>query len=106
MPLYFWQASYTPSGTQGLIKDGGSKRRQVVQQMIETAGGKLHSMYFAFGEADVLGIAEFPDQVTAAALSLVVNASGAVQFRSTPLLTAEEIDAAAKKSISYRPPGA
>jgi uncharacterized protein with GYD domain len=106
MPLYFWQASYTPSGTQGLIKDGGSKRRQVVQQMIEKAGGKLHSMYFAFGEADVLGIAEFPDQVTAAALSLVVNASGAVQFRSTPLLTAEEIDAAAKKSISYRPPGA
>jgi uncharacterized protein with GYD domain len=74
--------------------------------MIEKAGGKLHSMYFAFGEADVLGVAEFPDQVTAAALSLVVNASGAVQFRSTPLLTAEEIDAAAKKSISYRPPGA
>jgi uncharacterized protein with GYD domain len=106
MPLYFWQASYTPSGTQGLIKDGGSKRRQVVQQMIEKAGGKLHSMYFAFGEADVLGIAEFPDQVTAAALSLVVNASGAVQFRSTALLTAEEIDAAAKQSISYRPPGA
>jgi uncharacterized protein with GYD domain len=106
MPLYFWQASYTPTGTQGLIKDGGSKRRQVVQQMIEKAGGKLHSMYFAFGEADVLGVAEFPDQVTAAALSLVVNASGAVQFRSTPLLTAEEIDAAAKKSISYRPPGA
>jgi uncharacterized protein with GYD domain len=106
MPLYFWQASYTASGTQGLIKDGGSKRRQVVQQMIEKAGGKLQSMYFAFGEADVLGIAEFPDQITAAALSLVVNASGAVNFRSTLLLTPEEIDAAAKKSIAYRPPGA
>ena len=106
MPLYLWQASYTASGTQGLLKDGGSKRRQVVQQMIEKAGGKLHSMYFAFGESDVIGIAEFPDQVTAAALSLVVNASGAVHFRSTPLLTAEEIDAAAKKSIAYRPPGA
>jgi len=106
MPLYFWQASYTPSGTQGLLKDGGSKRRQAVQQMIEKAGGKLHAFYFAFGEADVVGIAEFPDQVTAAALSLAVNASGAVHFRTTLLLTAEEIDAAVKKSIGYRPPGA
>ena len=106
MPLYLWQATYTASGTQGLIKDGGSKRRQLVQQMIEKAGGKLHSFYFAFGEADVVGIAEFPDQVTAAALSLAVNASGAVTFRSTPLLTPEEIDAAAKKSFSYSPPGA
>jgi uncharacterized protein with GYD domain len=106
MPLYLWQASYTPSGAQGLLKDGGSKRRQAIQQMIEKAGGKLHSLYFAFGDADVVGIAEFPDQVTGAALSLTVNASGAVHLRTTLLLTPEEIDAAAKQSVGYRPPGA
>jgi uncharacterized protein with GYD domain len=106
MPIYLWQASYTADGTKGLLKDGGSKRRATVQQMVEKAGGKLHAFYYAFGEADVYGIAEFPDHATAAALSLTVNASGAVGLRTTVLLTPEEVDAAAKKSISYRPPGA
>jgi len=106
MPIYLWQASYTADGTKGLLKDGGSKRRATVQQMVEKAGGKLHAFYYAFGEADVYGIAEFPDHATAAGLSLTVNASGAVNLRTTALLTPEEIDAAAKKSITYRPPGA
>ena len=106
MPTYLWQASYTTEGTKGLLKDGGSKRRAAVQQMIEKAGGKLHAFYYAFGEADVYGIAEFPDQATAAAVSLAVNGAGAVHFRSTVLISPEEIDAAAKKSVTYRPPGA
>jgi uncharacterized protein with GYD domain len=106
MPTYLWQASYTAEGTKGLLKDGGSKRRAAVQQMIEKAGGKLHAFYYAFGEADVCGIAEFPDQATAAAVSLAVNATGVVHFRSTVLISPEEIDAAAKKSVAYQPPGA
>ena len=106
MATYLWQASYTADGTKGLMKDGGTKRRAAVQQMIEKAGGKLHAFYFAFGDADVCGIAEFPDHTTAIGLSLAVNASGAVQFRTTLLVTPEEMDAAAKKSIMYSPPGA
>jgi uncharacterized protein with GYD domain len=106
VPFYLWQASYTLEGVKGLKKDGGSKRRAVVQQMVEKTGGKLHSFYFAFGDADVYGIAEFPDQASAVALSLAVNASGAVNFRSTVLVTPEEMDAAVKKTVSYTPPGA
>ena len=106
MPIYLWQASYTAEGTKGLMKDGGSKRRAVVQKMVEQVGGRLHSFYYAFGEADVYGIAEFPDQASAVALSLAVNASGAVQLRSTVLVTPEELDAATAKSVAYRPPGA
>jgi uncharacterized protein with GYD domain len=106
MPIYLWQASYTTDGTKGLLREGGSKRRTAVQQMIEKAGGRLHAFYYAFGDADVYGIAEFPDQSTAAALSLAVNASGAARLRSTVLITPEEVDAAAKKSVTYRPPGA
>jgi len=106
MPTYLWHASYTADGTKGLLKDGGSKRRATVQQMVENAGGRLHAFYYAFGEADVYGIAEFPDHATAAALSLTINASGAVNLRTTVLVTPEEIDAAAKKSVTYRPPGA
>lgn len=106
MPTYLWQASYSVDGTKGLMKEGGSKRKAAVQQMIEKAGGKLQAFYFAFGDADVYGIAEFPDSATAAATSLAVNATGAVRLKTTLLITAEELDAAAKKSVSYRPPGA
>jgi uncharacterized protein with GYD domain len=105
MPTYLWQASYRPAGVAGLLKDGGTKRRAVVQQMVEKAGGKLIAMYYAFGESDVYGIVEFPDQATAAAVALTVAASGAVGINTTVLLTPEEVDAAAKKSVTYRPPG-
>jgi uncharacterized protein with GYD domain len=106
MPTYLWRASYTPEGAKGLAKEGGSKRRASVQQMVEQAGGKLHSFYFAFGESDAYAVAEFPDAATAVAVSLAVNGSGAVHLQSTLLLSPDEFDAAAKKSIAYRPPGA
>lgn len=106
MPTYLWQASYTSDGSKGLLKDGGSKRRTAVQQMVEKAGGKLHAFYYAFGEADVYGICEFPDHASAAAVSLAVNASGATHLKTVLLITPEEIDAATKKSVSYRAPGA
>jgi uncharacterized protein with GYD domain len=106
MALYLWTASYSVSGTQGLLKDGGTKRRDAVRQMVEKAGGKLHSFYFSFGHSDVVGIAEFPDTVTAAAVSLAVNAAGAAALKTTPLITPEELDAATKKPVGYRPPGA
>ena len=106
MPLYLWQASYTAEGTKGLLKDGGSKRRDFVKQSVEKLGGRLHAFYYAFGEADVVGITEFPDEASALALSLAVNASGAVTLRYTLLLSPDVVDAAAKKQVGYRAPGA
>ncbi len=105
MPKYLWQVSYTPQGAQGLQKDGGSARRAAVQRLTEQAGGKLESFYFALGESDAYIIADLPDATTAAAVSLAVNALGHVHLRTISLVTPEEIDAATKKSIDYRPPG-
>jgi uncharacterized protein with GYD domain len=105
VPAYLWQASYTTEGVKGLMKEGGTKRKAAIKQMIETAGGKLHAFHFAFGKDDVVGIAEFPDHATATAVSLAVNAVGVVDFRSTVLISPEEMDAAIKKSVAYRPPG-
>ena len=106
MPTYLWRASYTPEGVKGLTKEGGTKRRAAIQQMVEKAGGKLHAFYFALGEADVFSIAEFPDTATAVAMSAAVNASGMVHLSSTLLVSPEEFDAASKKAVAYRPPGA
>jgi uncharacterized protein with GYD domain len=68
-------------------------------------GGKLEAFYYAFGETDLYAIVEMPDNVSAAAFALTVAASGAVTLKTTVLMTPEEIDKAAKKTPSYRPPG-
>lgn len=106
MPKYLFQGSYTLEGVRGLVKDGGSKRRAVAQQAIQGLGGKLEAFYFALGKDDIVGIADVPDNVSIAALSLTLASSGAFNARTTVLLTPEEIDQAAKKTVKYTPPGA
>jgi len=105
MPKYLIQASYVGEGLKGLLKEGGSSRRATVETVIKGMGGTLESFYYAFGEDDDVGIGDFPDNATAAAFSLAVNASGVIKARTTVLMTPEEIDEAAKKTVSYRPPG-
>jgi uncharacterized protein with GYD domain len=105
MPKFLYQASYTGEGTKGLLKEGGSKRRAAVEEVMKALGGKVEAFYYAFGDPDVFLIADVPDQASAAALSLAVNASGAVHLKTTVLMTPEEMDAAAKKTVSYRAPG-
>ena len=105
MPTYLWRGSYTAEGAKGLMKEGGTKRRAAIQQMVEKAGGKLHAFYFAIGESDVYCVAEFPDATTAVAVSLAVNGSGAVRLETVQLVSPEELDSASSKSIGYRPPG-
>src|SRR5436190_16923444 len=98
MPKYLIQASYTAEGAKGLLKDGGSKRRQAAEQVIKSAGGKLEAFYFAFGDTDAFLIVDSPDNASISAASLVVSATGAVHTKTTVLLTPEEIDQATKKS--------
>ena len=105
MPKYLIQASYTAEGSKGLARDGGSKRRTVVEEMIKRSGGTMEAFYFAFGETDVYVLCDIPDVASAAAISLAVNASGAVNLRTTPLVSVEEMDQAAKKQVAYRAPG-
>jgi len=105
MPKYLIQASYSAEGVKGLLKDGGSKRRAAAEAAIKGLGGTLEAFYFAFGDTDVFALADAPDNITVAAVSLAVSASGAVHTKITALLTPEEVDQATKKSVSYRPPG-
>jgi uncharacterized protein with GYD domain len=106
MPKYLIEASYTAEGLRGLQKDKASGRKQAVTKVVESLEGKVEAMYFALGEHDVVIIADLPDTVSAAALSLGVSATGLVRTKSTALLTAEETDRALSKKISYRGPGA
>ena len=102
MPKFLMQVS--KEGAKGLAQEGGSKRRQDVEKFFASVGGKLEALYFAFGEIDVFAIADFPDNASAAAISLAANAGGPVEVKATVLITPEEMDQAAKKSQSLRPP--
>lgn len=104
MSKYLIHASYTAEGAKGLMKAGGTARRAAVQKMVEGLGGRLEAFYFAFGENDAHVILDLPDNLTAAAISLAVTATGAVSTKTTVLLTPEEIDQAVKSPVDYKPP--
>jgi uncharacterized protein with GYD domain len=106
MAKYMIQANYTSEGLKGLLKEGGSSRRKVVDALLASVGGKAESFYYAFGDTDAFVIVDVPDNVTAAAVALTVGASGAVTLKTTVLMTPEEVDQATKKSPAYRAPGA
>jgi len=76
-----------------------------VSKAITALGGNVESVYFCFGTHDVVVIVEAPDNVSAAALSVTVGATGLVRINSTPLLNVEEMDRALAKTVDYRPPG-
>jgi uncharacterized protein with GYD domain len=105
MARYLWKASYTSEGTKGLLKEGGTGRRAAVDQLVGGLGGKVEAFYYALGDDDLIVIAELPDNTSAAAISLAVASIGSARIKTVPLLTVEEIDEAAKKSVDYRPPG-
>jgi uncharacterized protein with GYD domain len=105
MPKFLIDASYTSEGVKGVQSGGGTARVDAVSRAVEGLGGRVESFYFAFGDRDVYTVIELPDNESAVALAIAVGASGLVDIRTTPLLTAEEMDAAAQKSVSYTPPG-
>jgi uncharacterized protein with GYD domain len=105
MPKYLIQASYNAEGLKGLRKDTASGRKAAVTKAVKNLKGKVESFYFALGEDDVVVIADLPDNVSVAALSLGASASGLVRTKTTALMTVEETDEALKISSGYRPPG-
>jgi uncharacterized protein with GYD domain len=105
MAKYLIEGSYTAEGIKGVLKEGGTGRRDAVSAALKGLGGKVEAMYYAFGDTDVYVIIEAPDNVTAAALAMGVAATGTVAVKTRVLMTVEEIDQATKKTLSYRPAG-
>ena len=105
IPKYLFQATYTIQGEEGVRRKGGTDRRNAWADSVHGVGGELECLYFKFGDRDVCSIVDLPDNEAAAALVLIANSSGAVTTRTTVLLTPVQIDEAAERGVSYRPPG-
>jgi uncharacterized protein with GYD domain len=105
MPKFLIEASYTAEGLKGLQKDRASGRTQAIKNALKAVDGQLECVYWCLGDRDVILIAELPNTVAASAVATAVSASGLVRTKTTALLTAQEIDAALAKSVSYQAPG-
>jgi uncharacterized protein with GYD domain len=108
MPRYLLQVTYTPEAWAAQLKDP-QNRVEVVSQLLGPLGGRFESAYLAFGEYDIVAVMDLPDNVTAAAVSMVLSAGGSCKaIKTTPLLTIDEAIQAMRKgggaATSYRPP--
>jgi uncharacterized protein with GYD domain len=105
MPKYLVELNYTAEGIKAVLDKGGSAREAAGREAVESAGGKLEALYFAFGDTDAYAICDMPDNAAAASLAMNVSASGLISAKTTVLMTPAEIDAAGQQHVLYRPPG-
>ena len=75
MAKYLFHGAYTLDGIRGVMKEGGTSRRDAVSRLIGGLGGTLESFYFAFGSDDFYITVDLPDNVTAAAIAMTVGAA-------------------------------
>ncbi len=105
MPHYLIQAAYTSDAWASMVKNP-KDRAEAIRPVIKRLGGKLIAAYISFGKYDTVALAELPDAVSAAALSMATAAGGATKAIETiPLMTTQEALEAVRKAgkIGYRP---
>jgi uncharacterized protein with GYD domain len=105
MPSYLVQVAYTPETVAALVANP-QDRTEAIGKVVKKLGGKPGKLYLSFGDYDVVGIYEMPDNVSAAAFAMAIAGGGACKsVKTTPLMTGEEAVAAMKKAggSGYKP---
>ena len=108
MAFYLFKANYSTEAIKAMVAEP-QDREVAARKIIEALGGKLHQFFFALGDADVVAIAEIPDDKSMVAVSLIVSASGSFSNASTTkLMTSSEAMEATSKAKevagAYTPP--
>ena len=108
MPHYMFQGRYSTDAIRAMVENP-QDREAAGRALVESMGGKLHSMFFCFGSDDIVAIIEANDDETAAGCSMALGASGAFSGgATTKLLTSGEAQGAMKKAGAglkgYKPP--
>ena len=108
MPFYMFQGRYSTDAIKAMVNNP-QDRETAGRALVESVGGKLHSMFFTFGSDDIVAIIEGPDDKTAAACSMALGASGAFSGgATTKLLTSSEameaMGIAKEAAAGYKPP--
>jgi uncharacterized protein with GYD domain len=106
MPKYIVKGDYTPEGLKGLIKEGGTSRKEAVSKLAASVDGSLESFHYCAGSPTYFVVFNLPNKTAVTAIAAAIVASGAVTITEcVELLTPAEMDEAVKKTPSYRAPG-
>ena len=90
MALYLTRFSYTAETWSRLTKNP-EDRREAARKYIESVGGTLHGLWYAFGSYDGYNRWEAPDNVSMAADAIAISGGSALtKFETIPLLSVEE----------------
>ena len=108
MPMYMYQASYSLDAIKALVNNP-QDRTGVAQAAIEANGGSMVGAWMAFGQDDLIVIADMPDDESMAGVALAVSSTGAiVDGKTTKLLTLDQAVSGMQKANSvlkaYAPP--
>lgn len=108
MPLYMYQAAYTPESWAAQMKTPQNRVEAVGRQVCEAVGGKFVGGWLCFGEYDLVIIADVPDNASMAGVALAVGAGGAIKAsKTTVLMTGQEgVEALEKAKVvagHYKP---
>jgi uncharacterized protein with GYD domain len=108
MPIYMYQAAYTPESWAAQLKNPQNRVEAVGKAACEAVGGKLIGGWYCFGEYDLMIIADVPNNQAMTAIALAIAAGGAVKSaKTTVLMSGAEAVEAMKQSDAvakiYRP---
>ena len=108
MSFYLYQLAYSKEAITSMVASP-SNREAAARKLIEALGGKLHHLFFAFGEWDVICLVEGPDDKMMMAGAAAVASTGTVSKSSTvKLMTAADAMAAmtmaGKATGAYKAP--
>ena len=98
MPFYLYQLTYSSDAIKALVANP-TDREAAARKLIEALGGKLHHLFFAFGQYDVVCLIEGPDDIFMMAGAASVASAGTVSAAATTrLMTSAEAMSAMKKA--------
>jgi uncharacterized protein with GYD domain len=108
MAQFLFQVSYTSDSWAAQVREHGNVLERI-QPLLDGCNGSVTGCFYAFGEYDLVLLADFPGGEEAAAFSLAATAGGSVKsIKTTALLSVDQGITAMKRAEeigrNYHPP--
>ena len=109
MAKYAFFFTYSSEAWARMVNSSGD-RTAAIRQLVDAVGGTLESAYWMFGPHDGIVVADVPDSIRAAAVSVAVGSTGSFKHLEThELFTQDELGRilshAKQTAGTYQPPG-
>jgi uncharacterized protein with GYD domain len=110
MTIYIIKGNYSDHAFQGMLKQP-EDRHDAVEQLIESAGGRMLDYYVTMGEYDFLVISEFDNEIDGLSALLVAAGTGGTRnLNTTVAVTTADARKAEEKArkiaTGFKPAGA